>query len=92
VEIYPEATRAFGHISLPIVFIPDDMAQIVERFVILMYRKTSSNFTVIQERHELFTSKKCSIENIPPTSSALTIHVLQSAVDVSVVVPLLASV
>lgn len=78
-QVYPEATRAFGHISLPVVFIPDDVAHIFERFVILMYRKTSSNFTVNHERKELFTSKNHLIENIPPTSAALTKHVLRSA-------------
>jgi hypothetical protein len=47
---YPEATRAFAHISQPIILIPDDVSDIFERFVVLMYRRTSSNFTVNQER------------------------------------------
>jgi len=43
-----------------------------------MYCRTSSNFTVNQERKELFTSLNRSIENIPPTSAALTQHVLRA--------------
>jgi len=76
---FPEATRAFEHISLPVAIIPDDVAQTLERFVVLMYRRTSDNFTVNQERKELFTSKNRSIEHIPPTSAALTQHVLRAA-------------
>ena len=76
---YPEATLAFAHISLPVVFIPDDVSDIFERFVVLMYRRTSSNSTVNQERKELFTSLNRSIDNIPPTSAALTQHVLRAA-------------
>ena len=75
---FTEATRAFEHISLPVALIPDDVAQTFERFVVLMYRKTSVNFTVNQERLELFTTQNRSIENIPPTSAALTQHILRA--------------
>jgi len=74
----PEATRSFTHILLLVVAIPDDVSDIFERFDILMCRRTSSNFTENQERKELFTSLNCSIENIPPTSAALTRHVLRA--------------
>ena len=72
-------TRAFAHISLPSALIPDDVSDIFERFVVVMYRRTSSNATVNQERKELFTSQNRSVENIPPTSAALTQHILQAA-------------
>ena len=76
--LYPEATGAFNHISMPVTFIPDDVQHILERFVVLMYRKTSTNSTVNQERKELFTSKNRSIDHIPPTSAALAQHVLRA--------------
>jgi len=76
---YPEVTRAFTLISLPVIFIPDDVSHIFERFVVLMYRRTSSNSTVNQKHKELFTSLNRSIDNIPPTSAALTQHVLRAA-------------
>ena len=46
----------------------------IERFVALMYDRTSTSLTVNEARKDLFTRKGRSIENIPPTYGALVEH------------------
>ena len=48
---------------------------VLERFVILMYDRTSDITSVNKARKALFTQKNCPIEKIPPTHGALTQHV-----------------
>jgi hypothetical protein len=50
----------------------------LERFVVLMYDKTSVFNSVNETRKLLFTRKGRSIDNIPPTSAALSEHVKRS--------------
>ena len=45
-----------------------------ERFVTLMYDRTSTCTTVNEARKDLFTMKERIIENIPPTYGALLEH------------------
>ena len=47
---------------------------IIERFVVLMYDRTSSSESVDTARKELFTQRGRSLEFIPPTSAALFQH------------------
>ena len=47
----------------------------LERFVILLYDRTSSLEDINQARKHLFAQKGRSIENIPPTKAALVQHI-----------------
>lgn len=57
---------------------PSDISQesllLIERFVILIYDRTSEAETTIEARKQLFTQKSRAIENIPPTKAALLEH------------------
>ena len=53
---------------------PEDV-RIVQRFVILMYDRTSESFDVNENRRVLFTKKGRPVEGIPPTKDALTQHI-----------------
>ena len=49
----------------------------VERYVVLLYDKTTSLSDVNEARRHLFTKKACPSENIPPTKDALYINILR---------------
>ena len=51
---------------------------VIERFVILLYDRTSKCKNVNKARKKLF-AKKSSVQNIPPTYAALEQHVKRSA-------------
>ena len=51
----------------------------IERFVVLMYDRTSECLGVDAARKDLFTRKGRSIENIPPSSAALHQHIKRAA-------------
>lgn len=51
----------------------------IERFVVLMYDRTSQCLGVDAARKDLFTRKGRSIENIPPSSAALHQHIKRAA-------------
>ena len=50
----------------------EDLA--VERYVVLLYDKTTSLSDVNEARRHLFTKKACLSENLPPTKDALRQH------------------
>ena len=50
---------------------------IIERLIVIMFRRWSSESSVNGERLVLFTQKGRDIENIPPTQDALAQHVLR---------------
>ena len=50
---------------------------IIERLIVIMYDRGSSESSVNGERLVLFTQKGREIENIPPTQDALAQHVLR---------------
>ena len=73
-NVYPEVTEAFEeliHMTYPI---SDRTLEVIERFVVLMYGRTSDLSTVNDARKQLFAQKSRSLENIPPTQAALEQH------------------
>ena len=54
--------------------ITDDDFQNLERYVILLYDRSSTLENVNECRKELFTKKGRSIDNLPPTRDALFQH------------------
>jgi hypothetical protein len=76
---YVEVTAAFLTLSSKPVVIDNDTMAVLERFVILMYDRTSSEEDVNTVRRELFAKKSRAIEAIPPTQAALHQHVKRVA-------------
>ena len=56
------------HLADPI---SDSTLEVIERFVVLMYSRTSDLGRVNDARKQLFAQKSRSLENIPPTQAAL---------------------
>lgn len=70
---FPEVTQAFINLSEN-DFIQESDLKLIERFVVLMYDKTSPLMTVNECRRDLFTKKCRPIESCPPTYNALVQH------------------
>ena len=70
----PEVTRAFLSLSCPLVQITDGNMELLQRFVILMYDRTSNKTNVNDARKALFSKKGKSLDLIPPTLAALYEH------------------
>lgn len=59
--------------------IDEECLDLLQRFVILLYDKTSDLQDINECKRVLFTKKNRVIENIPPTADALTQHIKQAA-------------
>ena len=72
---FPEVTEAF----VELVSVPNELTEqsmlLIERFVVLMYDRTSETMEVNEARKQLFTQKSRTLENIPPTKAALEQHI-----------------
>lgn len=51
---------------------------VIERFVVLLYDRTSAIVEVNQARKDLFSEKAGNLENIPPTRVALEQHIMRA--------------
>ena len=54
----------------------------LERFVVLMYDRTSETTEVNEARKQLFTQKSRALENMPPTKAALEQHIRRATYQV----------
>ena len=59
--------------------ISDLSLSLLERFVVLLYDRTSDLLMVNDARKRLFTQKSRSLENIPPTQGALKQHIKRAS-------------
>ena len=75
--MYPEATEAFLTLGKGPTTLPDEAFRTIERFIILMYNRSSQN-AHNTERQDLFARHSRQIENISPTEDALRLHVLRA--------------
>lgn len=74
-NVFEEATSAFLSLTdTPGEQVVADAMQTLERFVVLMYDRTSSCQYVNEARKDLFTKKARTMEVLPPTSAALMEH------------------
>lgn len=79
-RVFPDVTQAFCALSAPLSSVSDEMYQLLERFVILLYDRTSSCISLDDSRKELFTKRfRRNIENLPPTTAAFRQHVKRAA-------------
>ena len=76
--VFPDITEAFAKLSSqPTLEEVRDIFPTVERFVVLLYSRSSNALTCNDARRELFCEGR-SIDAIPPTSAALFQHVLRA--------------
>ena len=76
-NIYPDVTNKFLHINdntFQEINLPSPQFVVLQRFVVLMYDKTSV-WESTNEARRLFSKKNKSIENLPPTEDALQQHI-----------------
>ena len=73
-NVYPEVTEAFEELTKMHGNLTEKAQSQIERFVILMYDRTSDVLEINKARKELFTKKSRSLENLPPTQAALKEH------------------
>lgn len=59
--------------------IDDECHNLLQRFIVLLYDKTSDIQNINECRRVLFTRKNRAIENIPPTADALRQHIKRAA-------------
>ena len=78
-KVYGDATKAFLSLANAPQIVTDDAFSILERFVVLLYDRTSDEGNVDVCRNNLFTSKGRSLETIPPTQGALIQHIKRAA-------------
>ena len=77
---YPGVTDAFVELSSPCsATIAEESMSKVERFVVLMYCRTSDDAQVNTARLNLFSRKSRSIEHVPSTQYALEQHVKRAS-------------
>ena len=70
----PELTNALLMLSCGPKEIPDHPMDVIERFVILLFDRTSTHTKVDRARMKLFPRRK-SVQQLPPTRAALVEHV-----------------
>ena len=71
---YQEATQVFSSLSSVPESITNEWMATIERFVTLMYDRTSTEVNVNDARMKLFCRKGRALEAIPPTQAALLQH------------------
>lgn len=70
----PAVTDVLANFSSVPESVRDDYMPLIERFIVLLYSRTSTALTVNEARQELFSKKSRAIENILPTQDALLQH------------------
>jgi hypothetical protein len=60
--------------AMPDPHVIDEWMQILERFVVLLYDRTSIEEGVKRARKQLFSKKNTAIDGLPPTQAALIQH------------------
>ena len=76
---FHDVTPAFVTLSTVPVTIDDDTFQRLQRFVVLLYDRTSSETDVNIARKVLFSKKSRQMNTIPPTKGALREHCKRAA-------------
>lgn len=86
-KCYPDVTRAFIHMALNTYTHLDTDSQyfqLLERFTVVLYNKTSVLDNIDEARMELFCHGNKTMEKIPPTKAALLQHAKRAAYQASI--------
>ena len=70
-KCYSEATDVFSSLSFPQAMVSDEQFKVMERFVVIIYNRTTSHQDVNKARQSMFFQGTRSIENILPTQAVL---------------------
>ncbi|KAG7168436.1 putative winged helix-turn-helix domain containing protein 5 [Homarus americanus] len=76
---FPEVTPAFVSLASTPSELPDGVLSTLERFIVLLYDRTSTCCDVNVLRKKLFSRKSRSLEHLPPTRAALEQHIKRAA-------------
>ncbi|KAG7176515.1 hypothetical protein Hamer_G024553 [Homarus americanus] len=76
---FPEVTTAFLGLASTPSELPDGVLSTLERFIVLLYDRTSTCCDVNMLRKKLFSRKSRSLEHLPPTRAALEQHIKRAA-------------
>ena len=76
---YPDVTEAFMELSRSSPVINDRCMALLERYVVLLYDRTSSSINVHEASKQLFAKKGRSFKAIPPSREALLQHAKRAA-------------
>jgi len=74
-KVYPDVTEVFEELQMMQTEISELNMKTLERFVVLLYDRTSDIMSVNDSRKYLFTFKSRSLEDLPPTQEALRQHI-----------------
>lgn len=74
-SVFPELTPVLQTLKSSPECITEECMAVLERFVVLLYDRTSNLTKVNEGRQELFCKKSRDLECIPPTNAALEQHV-----------------
>ena len=74
-KVFPELTPVLCALKASPEIITEESLAVLERFVVLLYDRTSSLLKVNEARQELFCQKSREFDNIPPTKAALEQHI-----------------
>ena len=78
-NVCTEASATFAKLSKQPTRVDEDDMNILERFVVVMYGRSSEATCANDARLDLFARKQRSFDAIPPTQAALKEHVKRSA-------------
>ena len=78
-KCYPEATDVFCTLSSPQTTLSEEQFRVLERFVVIMYSRTTSHQDINKARQSMFSQGTRTIESILPTQAALEQHVKRAA-------------
>lgn len=78
-SVCEDVTTTFARLSQKPAAVDDDDLQILEKFVVALYDRSSSQASVNEARLDLFARKQRSYDSIPPTQAALREHVKRAA-------------
>ena len=73
-KVFPELMLVLRALAALPKDISEEHMAVIERFVILLYDRTSSLKSVNEARQEVFSKKSRSLDSIPPTRAALVNH------------------
>ena len=78
-DVFPDTSEVFRKLSSHPTKVEKEDIKILEKFVVVMYDRSSSTENVDDARLELFAKKQRSYEAIPPTHAALAQHTRRAA-------------
>ena len=74
-KVFPEVTDAFKELLRMPSDVSEESMSHLERFVVLMYNRTSNIMEVNDARKQLFAYKSTALYNIPPMQAVLWQHI-----------------